>query len=64
MTCSHCEKAVADGLSQVPGIGEITADAASGRVGFRLLGPVQRQDIEDVLTEAGFTLGVWPDRNP
>lgn len=64
MTCSHCEKTVADGLSRVPGIGGVTADAATGRVGFHLDGPVQRQSIQNVITEAGFSLGVWPDRNP
>lgn len=64
MTCSHCEKTVADGLSQLPGIGNVTADSATGRVGLWLLEPVQRQNLEDVITEAGFTLGIWPDRNP
>jgi copper chaperone CopZ len=63
MTCSHCEKTVVDRLSQVSGIGDVTADAATGRVGFLRLEPVHLQSIEDAVTEAGFTLRVWPDRN-
>lgn len=63
MTCSHCEKTVVDRLSQVSGIGDVSAHAATGWVEFRVVGPVRLQNIEDAVTEAGFTLCVHPDQN-
>ncbi|MGN6686718.1 MAG: heavy-metal-associated domain-containing protein [Actinomycetales bacterium] len=56
MTCGHCERAVTEEISQVPGVQSVTVDVASGLVTVTAAEPVDRADIAAAVDEAGYTL--------
>ena len=57
MTCGHCEAAVARVATELPGIGDAEADAASGTVTVRADGPVDWSALFEAVTAEGYTPG-------
>ena len=56
MSCDHCQRAVTEEISRVPGVQGITVDLATGRVTVTATQPVDRADIALAVGEAGYTL--------
>ncbi|WP_031069538.1 heavy-metal-associated domain-containing protein [Streptomyces sp. NRRL WC-3742] len=55
MSCGHCEKTVSTGLSALPGVTGVTADAPSGRVTVASARPLDDAVLRGVVDGAGFT---------
>ena len=56
MTCGHCQRAVTEEISQIPGIQGVTVDLATGTVTVTAAQPVDRADVARAVDEAGYTL--------
>jgi copper chaperone CopZ len=56
MTCDHCQHAVTEEISRIPGIQVIAVDLASGSVTVTATQPVDRVDVAQAVDEAGYTL--------
>ncbi len=56
MTCAHCQRAVTEEISAVPGVESVDVDLASGTVTVTTTGPVDRADIAAAVDEAGYAL--------
>lgn len=56
MTCAHCQRAVTDELSQIPGVAVDSVDLASGAVTVTADRPVDRSAVATAIDEAGYTL--------
>jgi copper chaperone CopZ len=56
MTCRHCQRAVTQEISRIPGIQGVAVDLASGNVTVTATQPVDRADIALAVDEAGYTL--------
>lgn len=56
MTCGHCEKAVAEEISALPGVVSVTADAAGGRVSVESAAPLADDAVRAAVDEAGYEL--------
>ncbi|MCG6494420.1 heavy-metal-associated domain-containing protein [Kitasatospora sp. A2-31] len=55
MSCGHCERTVSAGLSALPGVTEVTADAPTGRVTVASARPLDEALLRSAVDEAGFT---------
>jgi copper chaperone CopZ len=56
MTCGHCQRAVTEEISAVPGVDSVTVDLPTGTVTVTTSCPVDRADIAAAVEEAGYTL--------
>ena len=56
MTCGHCQRAVAEEISRIPGIQGVAVDLATGSVTVTATQPVDRADVALAVDEAGYTL--------
>jgi copper chaperone CopZ len=56
MTCCHCQRAVTDEISRIPGIRAVAVDLATGSVTVTAAQPVDRADVAHAVGEAGYTL--------
>jgi copper chaperone CopZ len=56
MTCGHCQHAVTEEISRIPGIQGVAVDLASGSVTVTATQPVDRVDVAHAVGEAGYTL--------
>jgi copper chaperone CopZ len=56
MTCGHCQRAVTEEISAVPGVDSVTVELATGTVTVTSSCPVDRADIAAAVDEAGYTL--------
>jgi copper chaperone CopZ len=56
MTCGHCQRAVIEEISQVPGVRGVAVDLATGSVTVTAMQPVDRTDVARAVDEAGYTL--------
>jgi copper chaperone CopZ len=56
MTCGHCQRAVTEEISRIPGIRGVTVDLATGSVTVTAAQPVDRTDVAHAVDEAGYTL--------
>jgi copper chaperone CopZ len=56
MTCAHCQRAVTDEVSRVPGVAGVTVDLASGAVTVTADQPIDRVEIAAAIDEAGYAL--------
>ncbi|MFJ1757001.1 heavy-metal-associated domain-containing protein [Kitasatospora sp. NPDC088134] len=54
MSCGHCERTVSAGLTALPGVTEVTADAKAGRV--TVAGEIDEDRVRTAVVEAGFVL--------
>jgi copper chaperone len=60
MTCEHCEKAVREEISAIPGVSQVDVDVASGEVKV-LAEPVPDLDtLRAAVEEAGYELADRP----
>ncbi|MEU8516952.1 heavy-metal-associated domain-containing protein [Kitasatospora sp. NPDC048722] len=55
MSCGHCEKTVSAGLSALPGVTDVVADAPSGRVTVASAEPLDEETLRSAVDGAGFT---------
>ncbi|MGW2251043.1 heavy-metal-associated domain-containing protein [Kitasatospora sp. NPDC001660] len=55
MSCSHCEKTVSAGLSALPGVTDVVADAPSGRVTVASAQPLDDAALRSAVDGTGFT---------
>jgi copper chaperone CopZ len=56
MTCGHCQRAVTEEISRIPGVQEVAVDLAAGSVTVTATQPVDRADVALAVDEAGYTL--------
>jgi copper chaperone len=60
MTCEHCEKAVREEISAIPGVSQVDVDVASGEVTV-LAEPVpDLETLRAAVEEAGYELADRP----
>jgi len=59
MTCGHCERAVEEGLSAVPGVDHARADRETGRVTLHLVqgATIPEDTLREVLDDEGYVFG-------
>lgn len=58
-TCSHCQQALREELSRIPGLSRIDVDPINGRVTVTSEGILKRTSVEQAVSEAGFDLVGW-----
>jgi copper chaperone CopZ len=56
MSCGHCEKAVGEELSALPGVTSVAADAKAGRVTVTSDAPLDDAAVRAAVDEAGYEL--------
>lgn len=56
MTCGHCERAVTEEISRIPGVHGVTVELATGSVTVTAARPVDRVDVASAVDEAGYTV--------
>ena len=56
MTCGHCQRAVTEQVSQIPGVTGVVVELATGNVTVTAAEPVDRVDVAAAVDEAGYTL--------
>ncbi|MFD5025757.1 heavy-metal-associated domain-containing protein [Streptomyces sp. NPDC058373] len=56
MTCGHCEGAVSEEVSALPGISSVTAEAATGKVTVVSAAPLDEEAVRAAVDEAGYEL--------
>jgi copper chaperone len=56
MTCGHCEDAVRAEVSQMPGVGDVVVDLASGDVTVTSQTELDRTALAAAVDEAGYVL--------
>jgi copper chaperone len=56
MTCGHCQRALTEEISRIPGIQGVAVDLATGSVTVTATQPVDRADVALAVDEAGYTL--------
>jgi copper chaperone CopZ len=54
MSCGHCENAIGEELTALPGVTAVKADAASGRVSVSSVEPLDDGTVRTALDEAGY----------
>ena len=56
MTCGHCQRAVTEEISGIPGIQGVAVDLATGSVTVTATQPVDRTDVARAVAQSGYTL--------
>lgn len=56
MTCGHCVNSVQAEVSQIPGVGEVQVDLASGTVTVTSGAPLDEAAVRAAVDEAGYEL--------
>ncbi|MGW4374563.1 heavy-metal-associated domain-containing protein [Streptomyces albidoflavus] len=56
MTCGHCEGAVSEEISALPGVSSVKAEAASGKVTVTSAAPLDEEAVRAAVDEAGYEL--------
>jgi copper ion binding protein len=56
MTCDHCQRAVTEEISRIPGVRGVAVDLATGSVTVTATQPVDRADIAHAVDEAGYAV--------
>jgi len=54
MTCEHCEAAVRDEVSRIPGVESIEVSAKTGRLVVTSSAPLDAQAVPAAVDEAGY----------
>ncbi|MCK0111760.1 heavy-metal-associated domain-containing protein [Ornithinimicrobium sp. F0845] len=54
MTCGHCESAVREEVSQIPGVEQIDVSASTGTLAITAGGPVDDAAVIAAVDEAGY----------
>ena len=55
MTCEHCERAVTEEVTRVPGVRDVTVSAADGVLSVSADGAVDDAAVLAAVDEAGYT---------
>jgi copper chaperone CopZ len=58
MSCGHCEAAVREGVSQIPGVHGVDVSATTGRLVVTGSAPIDEQAVLGAVDEAGYEAGV------
>jgi copper chaperone len=56
MTCGHCEAAIDEEVSALPGVTDVTADHATGRVTVTAETQPDESALREAVEEAGYEL--------
>lgn len=56
MSCGHCQRAVTEEISRIPGVQGVAVDLTTGSVTVTATQPVDRADVASAVAEAGYTL--------
>ncbi|MCX4442864.1 heavy-metal-associated domain-containing protein [Streptomyces albidoflavus] len=56
MTCGHCEGAVSEEISALPGVSSVKAEAATGKVTVTSAAPLDEEAVRAAVDEAGYEL--------
>nr|WP_051068742.1 heavy metal-associated domain-containing protein [Nocardioides sp. Iso805N] len=56
MTCQHCVASVTEEVSALPGVVEVAVDLATGELSVTSDVPLERADVAEAVTEAGYAL--------
>ena len=56
MTCGHCVASVTEEISEIPGVESVDVVLDSGLVTVTSLTDLERAQVEEAVTEAGYTL--------
>lgn len=56
MSCGHCQRAITEEISRIPGVQGVAVDLATGSVTVTVNQPVDRADVAEAVGEAGYTL--------
>ena len=56
MTCGHCVASVTEELSELPGVESVEVVLETGAVTVTSVSPLQRDDVDHAVREAGYQL--------
>ncbi|CAM3699551.1 heavy-metal-associated domain-containing protein [Nocardiopsis rhodophaea] len=56
MTCGHCEKAVKEEITALPGVTSVHVDLESGRVSIESEAPLTDAQLASAIDEAGYEI--------
>jgi copper chaperone len=56
MTCEHCVASVSEEISEIPGVESVEVVLESGAVTVTSASTLERGQVEEAVTEAGYTL--------
>ncbi len=56
MTCGHCVASVTEEISEIPGVESVDVVLDSGAVTVTSATPLQRAEVDEAVTGAGYTL--------
>jgi copper chaperone CopZ len=56
MTCGHCESAVTEELTRLPGVHDVKVDLTTGTVTVTSAGPLPFDEVRTAVDEAGYEL--------
>lgn len=56
MTCEHCVQSVTNEINKITGVTETTADLASGKVTIVSQSPLNMDEIQEAISEAGYQM--------
>jgi copper chaperone len=56
MSCDHCQRAVTEEITRIPGVQGIAVDLPTGSVTVTATQPVDRAEVARAVSEAGYTL--------
>ena len=56
MHCGHCVASVTEELSELPGVENVDVVLETGAVTVTSAGPLQREDVDRAVREAGYQL--------
>jgi copper ion binding protein len=56
MTCGHCVASVTEELGELPGVESVDVVLETGAVTVTSAGPLQRDDVDRAVREAGYQL--------
>ena len=54
MSCAHCEAAVQSEVAQIPGVGDVTVSATTGRLVVTSAQPIDAATVLGAVDEAGY----------
>jgi copper chaperone len=56
MTCRHCVASVTEEISEIDGVEAVEVELEDGRVTVTSAVPLERESVEQAVTEAGYAL--------
>ncbi len=56
MTCGHCVASVTEEISEISGVQAVAVELEGGLVTITSAAPLERESVEQAVTEAGYAL--------